>query len=74
MSERWLTWEQWRADELNSLFYSLGKTGEPGRILPSTVRHGEQTTEQRRWDSRALGISKDQLKRTSKRQWKGIGS
>ncbi len=71
MSERWLTWEQWRADSLNSLFYALGKTGEPGRILPQTVRHGEQNSE-RTWDSRALGISKEQLKRTSKRQWQGL--
>ena len=40
--EVWLSWYEWKAQRLNELFRSQGKTGEPGRINAATIRHGER--------------------------------
>ncbi len=47
--DRGMSWYQWYANALNSLFESRGVKGQDGRgapasqIQPSTVRHGETT-------------------------------
>lgn len=50
LQARGLSWYQWFANALNSLFESRGVKGEDGRgapasnITPETVRHGERGT------------------------------
>jgi hypothetical protein len=39
--EVWLSWEEWKARELNRLFLDQGSTGQSGRITAETVRRGE---------------------------------
>ena len=41
--ESGISWPEWKAAALNRLFEGQGVTGEPGRITPETVRHGEGT-------------------------------
>jgi hypothetical protein len=41
-SERWLSWAEWKARELNRLFLEHGLMGQIGRITAETVRHGER--------------------------------
>jgi hypothetical protein len=36
-----ITWDEWKAAALNQLFKEQGMTGNPGRIIAATVRHGE---------------------------------
>jgi uncharacterized protein (DUF427 family) len=60
-----IPWAEWKARELNQI--------TRGSITASTVRHGEQERDPV-WDSRAQGIHKEQLRRTSKRQWKGLAA
>jgi hypothetical protein len=59
-----MTWHEWKAGELNRM---LGG----GNITPETVRHGEHEI-RGQWDSRAAGFTKDQLRRTAPRKWKGL--
>ena len=40
--EVWLSWAEWKAAMLNKLFLEQGVLGEPAKILPETVRHGER--------------------------------
>jgi len=40
--ERSLSWPEWKATTLNKLFLEQGLTGEPGRIITDTVRHGQR--------------------------------
>jgi hypothetical protein len=37
-----IPWAEWKAQSLNKLFLEQGVTGEPGRIKPATVLHGER--------------------------------
>jgi hypothetical protein len=38
--ERWISYAQWKADELNRLFKEQGVTGQLGRITAETIRRG----------------------------------
>jgi hypothetical protein len=40
--DRGIPWSEWKAATLNRLFLEQGVLGQPGRILPETVRHGER--------------------------------
>jgi hypothetical protein len=42
LTERVMSWAEWKAGALNQLFLELGSTGRPGRITPDTIRHSEQ--------------------------------
>jgi hypothetical protein len=42
--EVWMQWCEWKAVALNRLFQEQGTSGEPGRITPAVVRHGELKT------------------------------
>jgi hypothetical protein len=59
-----MTWYEWMAGELNRM---LGG----GNITQATVKHGEQAP-RGQWDSRGAGFTKDQLRRTAPRKWKGL--
>ena len=36
----WISYDQWKAEELNRLFHQLGKMGKPGQVTAATVRDG----------------------------------
>jgi hypothetical protein len=38
---RAMSWVEWKADALNTLFQQYGSSGQRGRITPATVLHGE---------------------------------
>jgi hypothetical protein len=52
----WLCWYEWKARMLNRLFLEQGVTGQAGRIMPETIRHGEWNV---RRPSRATQQSED---------------
>ncbi len=37
-----LSWAEWKTEMLNQLFQEQGRSGQRGRITPTTVRHGER--------------------------------
>jgi hypothetical protein len=37
-----IPWATWKAEKLNQLFCELGKAGQPAKIQPETVGHGER--------------------------------
>jgi hypothetical protein len=37
---RAMSWEEWKAGELNKLFGEQGATGKRGQLLETTIRHG----------------------------------
>ncbi len=41
MNSLWMTHAEWKARELNRLFWEQGQTGKRGQITPETVKHGE---------------------------------
>lgn len=45
--ERWISYAQWKADELNRLFKEQGVTGQLGSITPETIRHGSEANASR---------------------------
>lgn len=60
-----ISYYEWKAQELNRIF------GHDSAIQAATVRHGEHARPQAT-TFLSQGISKAQLRRTSKRQWKGL--
>jgi hypothetical protein len=39
---RTMSWAEWKADALNTLFQQYGSSGQRGRITAASVLHGEQ--------------------------------
>lgn len=42
VTERVMSWAEWKAAALNKLFLELGTAGQQGRITDDTIRHGER--------------------------------
>jgi hypothetical protein len=42
MNALWMSHAEWKARELNRLFWEQGLTGKRGQITAETVKHGEK--------------------------------
>jgi hypothetical protein len=63
----WISWPQWQAQELNQILHG-------GAITEETVRSGERIKRSSNQLTMMQGFSKQQLRRTTKRQWKGLAA